>query len=354
MSKAPDRNDASDAEAAEWFTLLHSGEVTDEVRQQFEAWLHADRIHKSAYQMYEQAYRDLDFIALQVGVDVDRFLGRKKTIISRFTLPKFFLPSGHAAAWGAVAAMALALLSTTLLHVGGNADPGGAEFKSASIISTYIGETREAKLEDGSRVTLGGRSRLQVSFTEVSRSVELLEGEAFFDVAKDSTRPFLVSSQDTLIRVVGTQFNVKQGADIVHVDVVEGVVEVMKKSAAAEATVPGAAETADRQILTAGERLSAPRLVALPDPRQTEKVEPGAWRNGRFVYENASLAEIVEDLNRYSERPIFLESDDVGGLRSTIAFRVDEIDQLFDVIAAIHPVEIHYSGTGTVVIARIR
>jgi transmembrane sensor len=225
---------------------------------------------------------------------------------------------------------------------------------AASELTTQLAEIRVLTLEDGSLVTLGARSRIETIFTKSIRQVTLLEGEAFFEVTKDPSRPFFVAAQDTLVRVVGTKFDVKRSADIVHVSVLEGIVEVMKPN-----DIPKVLATADtskiaKQVLSAGERVSSARRVALPQVRQIEQVEPGAWRQGRLAYEDASLAEIVADLNRYYDQPISIASSDIGDLRSTLAFQTSEINQVFDVMEAIHPLQVERSSSGVIIMRRKR
>src|SRR5690606_13571610 len=121
---------------------------------------------------------------------------------------------------------------------------------------------------------------------------------AFFEVMKDPARPFLVAAQDTLVRAVGTKFDVKRSADIVHVSVLEGVVEVMKPDNIVDAIEKADTNNIEKQVLTAGERVSVARNVPLPQARSVDQFKPGAWREGRLACEDASLAEIVSDLNR--------------------------------------------------------
>ena len=236
-------------------------------------------------------------------------------------------------------------------HVVAPTEPVMAE-SGASELFTQIGEIREIALEDGSVVTLGPASRIQAEFSGRRRHLVLLEGEAFFDVVSDPERPFYVTSQDTLVRVVGTQFDVKRSADIVHVSVLEGVVEVLKPSDIVGVIETGDTASVPKQVLMAGERVSAARRVALPEIRQIEQAKPGAWRHGRLAYEDASLAEIIADMNRYSEQRINIATSEVGDLRSTISFDTEDMDEVLTVIAAIHPVTIERSRGGAVTLRR--
>lgn len=348
MSNEAKSEEELERQAAEWFTRLHSGEVDSDTRDRFEAWLHGDRAHKIAYREFEQVYRDLDFVAEKAGVDVDEALGRKRSLWGLHYPEWLKTPVGGGSA-ALVSLVTLALVVFTLMQPRTDA-PG---FLEPDYV-TEIAEIREVILEDGSVVTLGAKSQIKTEFSATRRQVTLIDGEAFFEVAKDANRPFFVAAQDTLVRVVGTKFDVKRSADIVHVSVLEGVVEVMKPSNIEQAITSADTSVIDKQVLTAGERVSAARRVALPEARQVEQIQPGSWREGRLAYEDASLAEIVADLNRYYERPIRIASSDVGDLRSTLAFQTTEIDQVFDVMAAIHPINVEKPASGEIVLRRRR
>lgn len=338
-----------EAEAAAWFTTMHSGDADKQTRARFEGWLHGDRAHKIAYREYEQVYRDVAYAAVEAGVDLDRALERNR----RGPVPVFSAWIGRPAFAGMIALAGLAGLVAVAFVAFDfrGAAPAGIV---APDFATKTAEIREITLEDSTVVTLGAKSQIAAEYTSAARKVTLLEGEAFFEVAKDPARPFYVTAQDTLVRVVGTKFDVKRSAGIVHVSVLEGVVEVMKPDNIERAIETTDADEGDKQVLTAGERVSAARRVALPEARQVNQAPPGAWREGRLAYEDASLAEIVSDLNRYYDRPIRIATSDVGDLRSTVAFNTSEIAQVFDVMEAIQPVEIDRSASGEIVIRRRR
>jgi transmembrane sensor len=346
------REDEIEREAADWFTRLHSGEADAATRSAFEAWLHGNRAHKIAYREFEQVFQDLEFVVPEAGVDIDAFLGRPKDRGLAGLLDLVRRPLAGIAAATAFAALAVTGLLAAGLWPPAAQDGMQVAAATAPEYATRTAEIREISLEDGSVVTLGPASRMQAEFSGRRRHVVLLEGEAFFEVVRDPARPFYVTSQDTLVRVVGTQFDVKRSADIVHVSVLEGVVEVLKPSDISKAIDTGATAAIPKQVLTAGQRVSAARRVALPEIKQIEQAEPGAWRRGRLAYEDASLAEIVSDLNRYSDRPIEIATSDVGDLRSTMSFYADDMDNVLAVITAIHPLTAERAKDGTVTLRR--
>ncbi|MEO0550422.1 MAG: FecR domain-containing protein [Pseudomonadota bacterium] len=345
MAEEQDTRDHIDTEAMDWFTLLHSGSIEPGERFAFETWLHADRSHKAAYRKIEQLYRDLDYIGVEAGINLDEALRQEKREPRRGSASGLWTKLPQLAAIAAVALLAFMVMRP---------DIDTLSARPETSIVTQIGEIRDVALEDGTIVTLGASSEISVEYAETSRLVTLLRGEAFFNVTSDASRPFFVASQDTLVRVIGTQFDVKLGADIVHVAVLEGVVEVMKSEFTSELERQAHPNEDHKQILTAGQRVSAARRVPLPDAKQIEQIVPGAWRKGRLVYEDASLAEIIADMNRYSDLQIQIGSPAVGDFRSTLAFQISEIEAAISAIEAIHPIEIEYGPKGKVVFTRKR
>ncbi|MEL7548139.1 MAG: FecR domain-containing protein [Pseudomonadota bacterium] len=348
MSAKPQNHDLTSREAADWFATMHSGDVPKDVQRAFEDWLHSDIANKHAYRELEQVYRDLDFVAVEVGLGQPAGTSLADRLSASMADAFAWLKRPVVAGGLALACIAMVVSQIPIKLEAPAIDNSVAE--QAPEYATKVAEIREVHLSDGSRITLGAKSRIEVSFDETRREVRLLDGEAFFDVTTEPNRPFFVAAQDTLVRVVGTKFDVKRSAEIVHVSVLEGVVEVMKADGAGAISDVVENEQIEKQILTAGERVSAARRVDLPKTRQVDQVEPGAWRQGRLAYEDASLAEIVADLNRYHDRPISIGVAKLGDMRSTIAFSTSEIDQVLAVIEAIHPVEVRRLSSGEIII----
>jgi len=196
--------------------------------------------------------------------------------------------------------------------------------------ATGIAQTRQVDLVDGSHLFIGAKSAVAVRVDDHRREVDLQRGEAFFEVAKDRHRPFIVRAGDTVIRVVGTKFNVSRIGDEVRVNVLEGRVEVRKRP-----LVPFVSAAPER-VLTRDQTPSA--------------VEPGAWREGRMVYLEAPLRDVVADANRYSSHPIRLDGDEVGDLRVTVTFRTATVDDLIDNLGRGLPIRVERQPDGSVVI----
>lgn len=304
--------------ARRWVVLLRSGKADDASRRMFEAWLRADSTHAAAYRDCEQLLEDIGHVGIGASPQP-----------ARPARPRRMLPVGSPIAAAFLAAACIAMASVFA--------PGALFGRPNPVVETAISEIREVTLPDGSRVTLGARSRMTTHFTDDLRLVSLAEGEAFFDVTPDKTRPFYVQAGDRLVRVVGTRFDVRQGANEIQVAVAEGVVEVMKGRDAelAERTRP----TLVKSVLRAGDQVIA--RAGREDVRWSA-VDPekaAAWRRGWLSYEDASLAEIVSDANRYQQRQIELASDDLRDIRITASFGSDNVDQFIAGLEASHQID---------------
>jgi transmembrane sensor len=214
---------------------------------------------------------------------------------------------------------------------------------------TRIAEVRELPLEDGSVVTLGPQSTMDVTFSGNERRVTLAGGEAFFSVAPNPQRPFVVAAGDTLIRVTGTKFNVNYEGGRVRVTVLEGRVEVAR--AGETPTVGGGPPAVE---LTSGQQ--AFDASGLPAPRiePIRVADAGAWRQGRLSYQDAPLGEIIADANRYRAAEIRLNSPALARERITTSFRASQIDQMLATLPDTVAVTVRRNPDGTVDLDPVR
>ncbi len=162
--------------------------------------------------------------------------------------------------------------------------------------STGVGETFSATLEDGSRVQLNTDSAVRVRYSAGQRRIELLRGQAFFQVAHDVQRPFIVMAGDAQVRALGTRFDVRKIGQDVRVVLVQGSVEVSD---------PVVRPTPWR--LKAGQSLALPRVAsAATAPATVDTPSATSWTTGSLTFQGVPLSEAVAELNRYSRDKIVL------------------------------------------------
>jgi transmembrane sensor len=181
----------------------------------------------------------------------------------------------------------------------------GLRYPEVQVLDTPVGEQRRTTLTDGSHLDLAPDSRVSTRFTLTRRDVQLERGQAFFRVAHNALRPFIVHVNGLTVTSVGTAFDVRIGPNNTVVTVSEGRVNV----ASVAADAGGAASPAAEAVRAgSGERVtfskSARRLsVAVVDPKIA-----GAWRDGTLRFVSESLEEVVGEVNRYSAPQIVVAS----------------------------------------------
>jgi transmembrane sensor len=188
---------------------------------------------------------------------------------------------------------------------------------------TALGEIRRVPLKDGSVIDINTDTALAVAWNGRARDVVLEAGEAWFQVAKDARRPFMVSAGGARFRAVGTAFSVRRlGADHTEMLVTEGVVEAWRKDG--------------RKVrVGAGQRLLlGPGLAgeAVDAPAQIERAL--AWRSGQISLEGLTLSEAAAEFNRYNRRRLIVENPHLAGRQFVGLFRVDEPQSFATAVAA--------------------
>jgi transmembrane sensor len=192
-------------------------------------------------------------------------------------------------------------------------------FLSTERYQTDIGEQRSVVLSDGSVVTLNTSSDIEVHMAKDHRTVELLSGEALFDVARDPIRPFDVAAGNTTVRAVGTQFNIDRRASNTTVTVVEGRVAVFTNND------PGAGPSVDKAAnlpVVAGEQL----IVAPRTTPRAARIDIGtatAWTQRKLVFEHRPLGEVADEFNRYNRERIEIQSPQLRNQEITGVFEAN-------------------------------
>jgi transmembrane sensor len=168
------------------------------------------------------------------------------------------------------------------------------------VYATDVGEQRVIELTDGSVIHLNTHSRVSVELSDRTRRIRLLEGQALFEVARDTKRPFLVETDAALIQALGTQFDVYRRDEDTRVAVIEGVVQVSPGSATAAGPSAQPAQGSEIPVrVGAGEAVDVTR-GAIKKQSGLDVVKVTAWRQRRLVFSNDTLADIATEFNRYN------------------------------------------------------
>jgi transmembrane sensor len=353
-------------EASEWFVDFRVGDVNEHARGRFDEWLRRSPEHIRAYMEIAKTYVELPTVKLTGKVDVDSLIayahsGENVVPMSGagtaqpHELHTMAAESKHRTVEPkragrtprprrrllAVASCALILVIAGAIWWQAERFPG---------YTTDVGERRSITLADGSTVDLNARSKLRVEFSDKERRVELLDGQALFQVAKDKNRPFIVASGDATVRAVGTQFDVYRKANGTTVTVIEGRVAVYstahaEPAATAPASAPSAiagslhasAHSAAEALaskssssgsapqlppnppgladpsgsgaifLSAGEQVTVTPAEAMPAPAHADIAAATAWMQRRLIFDGSKLPDVVQEFNRYNRRQLMIE-----------------------------------------------
>ena len=356
-------------EACEWFIECRAGDLDDTARAEFDRWLRKSPEHQSAYleiaaiwnegPTLDPASRwDLNTLVAQAAEDPNNVVPLDRTPRSTRNAPanqdlhdrvgaqtpapgKGARRRRHRFAVAASILLVTTALATYLIT------PRG-------VYATALGEQRSLALADGSTVQLNSLSRIRIRYSERERTVDLLQGQALFQVAKSAARPFVVYSGETRVRAVGTQFDVYRKADGTVVTVVEGRVAILgspatpapgtdgiKTGERPQTTTPqtfsernGSGQREDTGqfnpgpgtsvpegaiFLSAGEQITVtPRAARrTPHPNLTGAT---AWTQRQLVFDSASLTEVADEFNRYNERKLVIDPSALGSLHISGVF----------------------------------
>ena len=278
-----DRQDARqvDREAADWFSRLSQTRIENEDLAAFAEW-RRDPLNLAAYNRIEDISRAVRGLTDDPEIQAATRQARTRPPERRDRWTFFNLSPK---AWGPALGLAGAATASLI----------GWLIFTAPTYSTAVGEQFSARLDDGSRVQLNTDTRLRVRFTSGVRRVELLRGQAFFDVAHDTARPFIVAAGAAQVRAVGTKFDVRRDPGEVRVTLAEGKV-----------AIHDGADGGKDWMLTPGQSLDLGVRAKLSRPTPADVPATTAWTTGYVTFHDVALADAVIEINRYTREKIVL------------------------------------------------
>ncbi|WP_337185229.1 FecR domain-containing protein [Phenylobacterium sp.] len=312
------------ADAGAWLARLQRDDLTAADAEAFEAWLAAHPDNVEAYREALAVWHEFETVAPAVRSELAE-LGRRQAQRQGMVRRRWIVGGGLAAA----AALTVAVLP----QVSGQPD--------VQVYATGKGEHRRIALPDGSAVDLNAESRLSVTYSGKGRDVVLADGEAIFDVAHDPKRPFVVEASGRTVRVLGTQFDVRNRDRVLSVTVARGKVQVS----------PGATPGAGAFVLTPGQRLRIDP-VGVGRLASVDPAEAFGWRTGRLVYRNEPLADVVADLNRQFVRQIEISDPELARMPITGVIVIDDQDAVVARLGLMLPVRSVPSERGTLLLRK--
>ena len=328
-------------QAAEWYLRMEEeGDASLAERQQFVAWLKASPAHIEEFMRVRAMHAQLAGIDADSLPDADELLRTDESNVVALSsesvggelqaAKRIRTPMVWAAA-ASIAAVLFVIGFATLRLVSPPADLDDRYM-------TALGEQRSILLSDGSVVELNTQSQLNVHYTDAIRLVELVAGEAVFDVAQDPARPFRVDAGTAIVEAVGTRFNVyRQDAQTV-VTVVEGRVAISQPELAVNASgAQGPGATAELPVieLAPGNQATVSAVGAISAPATVDTRKATAWTERRLVFDGDTLATVARELNRYNRQQLTISDPALAQRTISGVFNANDPHTLFTFLEAV-------------------
>lgn len=316
-------------QACAWIARLRSDAVSVADKREFASWLNASRLNRRAFDEMADLWGDLGALG---HMPVDELFPESHPCAPQPKTPSPARPARARASdntggagfaqWLMGGGLVAACLVVTL-WVGNQWLAGNAG--SEQVYATAVGETRTVVLADGTRVQLNTNSKLQVSYSRDRRETALLRGEAYFDVVRQTARPFSVTAGKANIRVLGTEFNVERNPDNTRVSVTGGLVSVSESSSASGLQPETVKLSKNQKVSVSGRGLSPVKTTSADEALD--------WTRGVLVFDRTPLEEALEELNRYLKVPAAAESS-VRERKVSGTFELSDPDSTLAAIAA--------------------
>lgn len=291
------RQDDPVREAAfDWLMRVRASPDDPALQADLETWLSAAPDRRAAYCSLERMLRvarrlPADYAA-QVRAQPRRGIAGRQSVTPRRRRRLAVCAAGAALA----ACFVLAFLPTLRLHL-------------QSDYVTGTGEIRTVALADGSRVHLDAATAIAIRYGPDRREIVLLDGQAFFEVAKAPDRPFVVASGAVRTTAIGTAFSVRSGPETISVALQSGVVNVRSGGPRGHTVT-----------LAPGERLRVSRADGRFRRSRIFAETIAAWRERRLIVDSARLADVVRQLDSHYRGRILLRNAALANARVTGVF----------------------------------
>ncbi|MEM0953924.1 MAG: FecR domain-containing protein [Pseudomonadota bacterium] len=334
-----------------WRERCSQADMSAADHSEFEHWLQSDIQHAAAFERASLVWEALGAIpAEDYGAEIRRetWFERLHAWILQPVQPNW-LPFSIGKTIPVAGLAAILSIGIVLL---GQQHHRGDSHSTAMSYATAVGAKDAVTLSDGSLLTLGPGSYVDIRFDQNFRDIHLKRGAVMVEVASDTDRPLQVIAGDLRARAVGTHFAVKRATEISRVEVAEGTVRV--SFPVIVAGKPGAVRNVEK--IGQGEQIAALHHEGL---QQIEPIRPasvGAWRDNRLDYVRATVTELVDDLSRMSDTQVSIEDPEHVLAETTFSayFDASDVAALVKKLPAVLPVEVHTDAGGALTIRPIK
>lgn len=339
---------AAATQAERWFARMRSDRIRPVDEFRFRRWLEEDPANEREYRALETLWHDWTAFG---QTDAVRTL--RQEVNKKGSGPYLLTLRRRTVATAAAVAMAAVLI-------------GGLFAANPTIYTatygTGVGGRNSHHLLDGTRITLNTDTALKVQYDLRSRRVWLENGQAHFEVTRSRFWPFEVDAGASVVRALGTTFDVYRRGDEIQVTLLEGRVRVEKAAPppAASSNTPQITDPKpqatnhrphnEQLILRPGQQVTVNPL-GVSSIRRASLPETTAWLHGRLVFDGERLADAIAEVNRYSPVRLTIENPELADVRISGVFRAGGAETFVDALEASFPVQARVRDDGSLVLA---
>jgi transmembrane sensor len=331
------QNDLVD-QAADWMARITDPDASASEFRDWQEWLNTSPAHAAAYQAIEQVWA-LTAHAQERRSAAPEFPAQPAVPTAAGVQAAAVVQTASAtegrARWRRRPAMAFASAAVLVAVAIGIATWILSERHATYVLETATAEQRSMQLPDGSHLVVGAETKVSVDLTPTRRLLTLDHGIAFFKVAPDKSRPFVVTSDGYTAQAVGTAFSVDAQSGRMLVTVSEGVVKV-SRAANADST----ASEYSPLLVHAGHRVVADASEIHCSMVPSAAGSTPSWISGRLEYLHEELRYVIADVNRYSQRKIVLNDPQIGHHLYTGTVLLEHVDEWVATLPGSFPVRV--------------
>jgi transmembrane sensor len=335
---SPSKPNDITAEACAWIAQIESESMKSDDLAAYKEWVERSPAHK-------KEIKRLAMISADMNVLADMAQPLKEAAVRQRQLAQ----NQNSNSWSMYRFASVAVVLVISLYLGNQYLFQSNISVGTSLYTTVVGEHREVLLSDGTILELNTDSQVEIDYSLDRRKVRLLKGEAFFQVAHNPDRPFIVYAREKAVRAVGTAFVVRLSNKALEVLVTEGKVELTRTETPKAKTEPTGISTSEPTInwsdktepiyIEAGEtvvyREASQQTITEQDVQLVSKREIKrklSWQNGLLDFSDTPLIDVVEDLSRYTSLQIEISDPELRNLKFGGLFRTNELQALFNAL----------------------
>ncbi len=299
------------SEAEYWLVMMRSPNFDAKQEAAFFAWLERSPMHQAAYIKAEEVWQRGEVLARAQEPEAASWFA----FLRINTFPQ--------------AALACVMMLALSLGFYWQIQPQAPQVEWHQ---TGLGEQKEVTLADGSVVVLNTNSKIKTVISGSMRSVYLEQGEAFFDVAHDTKRPFDVHTQAGMVRVLGTKFNVYDSGEQTVVTVLEGSVGVDKQARNSTPSEGGEGNFSADVTLVRNQEIVVEEADAAAKPKEVDASAKLGWRTKRLIFRSDSLQTVVTELNRYFDTQLILATPELAEKEVAAVIQITDFDTMLNTL----------------------